>query len=43
MFSKILITAGVLGMALALLYFVFADKSAGNEHQVVDNTKMIFF
>ena len=43
MFSKILITAGIVGMALALLYFVFADKSAGNEQQVVDYTKMIFF
>jgi hypothetical protein len=43
MFTKILISAGVIGMALALLYFVFADKSSGNEIQVVDNTKMIFF
>ncbi len=43
MFSKILITSGVIGMALALLYFVVADKSTGNNQQVVDNTKMIFF
>ncbi len=43
MFTKILITTGVIGMALALIYFVFADKSAGNEQQVVDYTKMFFF
>lgn len=43
MFTKVLISAGVFGMAVALLYFMAADKSAGNNQQVVDYTKMIFF
>jgi predicted nucleic acid-binding Zn ribbon protein len=43
MFTKILITAGIIGMALALGYFMFADKSPGNEEKVVDQTKLIFF
>ena len=43
MFTKILITAGVIGMALALVYFMFADKTPGTEQQVVDQTKLIFF
>ncbi len=42
MVSKILITLGVLGMAVALLYFVVADKSPGNDAKVVENTKLIF-
>jgi hypothetical protein len=43
MFTKILITAGIIGMAVALLYFMVADKSGGNNQYVVDQTKMIFF
>jgi predicted nucleic acid-binding Zn ribbon protein len=43
MFTKLLISAGVFGMAAALLYFMAADKSGGNNQQVVDYTKMIFF
>ena len=43
MFTKILITAGILGMALALAYFMVADKSGSNNLKVVDQTKLIFF
>jgi predicted nucleic acid-binding Zn ribbon protein len=43
MFTKILITAGVIGMALALVYFMFTDKPPGSEQKVVDQTKLIFF
>jgi hypothetical protein len=43
MFTKILITAGVIGMALALLYFMAADINDENRQEVVDKTKLIFF
>jgi hypothetical protein len=43
MFTKILITAGIIGMALALIYFMVADKSGSNNLNVVDQTKLIFF
>jgi hypothetical protein len=43
MFTKLLITAGVIGMALALVYFMVADKSGSNNLRVVDQTKLIFF
>jgi hypothetical protein len=42
MFTKILITLGILGMAGALIYFMVADKSEGKEVEVVENTKLYF-
>lgn len=43
MLSKILITAGIIGMAIALLYFMAADKTDENRQEVVNKTKLIFF
>jgi hypothetical protein len=42
MFTKILITLGIIGMAGALIYFMVADKTEGQEVQVVENTKLAF-
>jgi hypothetical protein len=42
MFSKILITLGIIGMAAVLVYFMVADKSEGQEVVVVKNTKLYF-
>jgi hypothetical protein len=42
MFTKILITLGILGMAGALIYFMVSDKSEGREVEVVENTKIYF-
>jgi predicted nucleic acid-binding Zn ribbon protein len=43
MFTKILITAGIIGMAVALLYFMATTKTDENRQEVVNQTKMIFF
>jgi hypothetical protein len=42
MFTKILITLGIIGMAGALIYFMVADKTEGREVEVVENTKLYF-
>jgi hypothetical protein len=42
MFTKILITLGIVGMAASLVYFMVADKSEGREVEVVENTKLSF-
>ena len=42
MFSKILITLGIIGMAGTLVYFMVADKTEGQEFEVVKNTKLYF-
>ncbi len=42
MFTKIMITLGIMGMAAALVYFMIADKTEGQQVQVVENTKLYF-